>query len=105
MQELLINLKAMLGISGTADDELLLVYLANAEGIVLDRLYPFAIPENATVPARYKRVLLLVAEYLWQKRGAEGERAHNENGINRNYERGYVPETLLSNITPYAKVM
>lgn len=95
----------MLGIKDESEDELLNLYLENAKGIVLDRLYPFGIPADATIPIRYFRVWLMVAEYLYQKRGAEGERAHNENGINRNYERGYVPETLLSNITPYAKVL
>ena len=46
-----------------------------------------------------------VAAYLLNKRGAEGETAHSENGISRSYEDGDVPSSLLRDIVPYAGVV
>lgn len=43
--------------------------------------------------------------YLLNKRGAEGQTAHSENGISRSYEDGDVPPTLLRDIVPFASVM
>ena len=43
--------------------------------------------------------------YLINKRGAEGETTHNENGINRAYESASVPESLLGRVTPFAGVI
>ena len=43
--------------------------------------------------------------YLLNKRGAEGQTAHSENGISRSYEDGDVPPTLLRDIVPFAAAM
>ena len=91
-------------LTGETDTELLNVYLSLAENVILNRLYPFGIPDGAAVPSCYTTLHARVAEYLYLKRGAEGETVHNENGINRSYESGYVPESLLMEITPFAKV-
>ena len=55
-------------------------YLAIAGDKVLRKLYPFddTIKE---VPERYHMTQVEVAAYLLNKRGAEGETAHSENGI------------------------
>ena len=44
------------------------------------------------------------AVYLLNKRGAEGETAHSENGISRSYESADIPESMLSGIIPFAGV-
>lgn len=84
----------------TADAELLSVLIEQAEGIVLNRYYPFGPPEGATVPTAYEHIQLQIAVELFSKRGAEGQTAHNENGINRTYESADVSPSLLRRIIP-----
>ena len=84
----------------TASNELLGVLIKQAEGIVLNRRYPFGQPENATVEARFEHVQVKIALELYAKMGAEGQTAHSENGINRSYETADVSPSLLRQITP-----
>ena len=84
----------------TADTELLGTLVEQAEGIVLNRRYPFGIPEGATVPTAYEHIQLQIAVELFSKMGAEGQTAHNENGINRSYESADVSPSLLRRIIP-----
>ena len=84
----------------TGDTELLNFLLEQAEGIILTRRYPFGAPEDATIPARYEHLQLQIAVELFSKMGAEGQTAHNENGISRTYEAADVSPSLLRRITP-----
>ena len=84
----------------TADKQVLSQMIVLAEGIVLNRRYPFGIPEGATVPTQYEHIQLQVALELFSKMGAEGQTAHNENGINRSYESAGVSNSLLRHIVP-----
>lgn len=83
-----------------ANTDLLELLIAQAESIILNRRYPYGIPENATVPARYDQVQIRIAVELYSKMGAEGQTAHNENGINRTWESADVSPSLLKQITP-----
>lgn len=83
-----------------ASVDLLSYLLEQAEGIVLNKHYPFGVPEGATVPAFYEHIQLQVAVELFSKMGAEGQTAHNENGVNRTYEAGDVSPSLLRHIVP-----
>lgn len=83
-----------------AEPKLLNALVEIAEGIVLNRRYPFGVPEGATVPAAYEHIQLQIALELFSKMGAEGQVAHNENGINRTYEAADVSPSLLRRITP-----
>ena len=84
----------------TADSELLEVLLGQAEGIVLNRRYPFGAPEDATVPTAYEHIQLQIALELFSKMGAEGQTAHGENGISRTYEAADISPSLLKRIIP-----
>jgi hypothetical protein len=42
---------------------------------------------------------------MFNKRGAEGETAHSENGVSRTYQSANVSEDLLKEITPKAGVV
>ena len=84
----------------TADKELLSQYIVLSEGIVLNRRYPFGVPQGATVPMQYEHIQLQIALELFSKRGAEGQLEHDENGIARKYESASVSNSLLRNITP-----
>lgn len=84
----------------TASDDLLTYLLEQAEGIVLNKRYPFGPPEGATVEARYEHIQLQIAVELYTKMGAEGQTAHNENGVSRSYEAADVSPSLLKRIVP-----
>lgn len=84
----------------TASSELLLSLLEIAEGIVLNRRYPFGAPEGAAVPAIYEHIQLQIAVELFSKMGAEGQTAHGENGISRTYESADISPSLLKRILP-----
>ena len=84
----------------TADDLLLLSLLENAEGIILNRRYPFGVPEGAEVPPQYEQIQIRIAVELFGKMGAEGQLSHSENGITRSWEAGEVSTSLLRQIAP-----
>jgi hypothetical protein len=42
---------------------------------------------------------------MLNKRGAEGEITHTENGVSRQYEDGDIPPSLLRRIVPMAGVL
>ena len=87
----------------TADgwsDDVLRSYLTIAGQKILNRAYPY--DDTITeVPRRYGVLQCEIATYLLNKRGAEGEVAHSENGIARTYENADVPESMLSDVVPY----
>ena len=102
-EEKLYELRILLG--GTDDDEAtLLTYLDMAKAAILDRLYPYTASdeeyETLTVPARYEKTQLKIATYLLNKRGAEGEATHVENGISRSYRHNDIPGDMLMGIIP-----
>lgn len=100
--EKLTLLKAMVGESDT--EEVLLAYLDIAGGKILNRAYPYGY-ELAEVPTRYDFLQCEIAAYLLNKRGAEGQTGHSENGISRSYESADVPESLLGAVTPCVGVV
>lgn len=99
--EKLTMLKAM---TGEKDEDVLSTYLSIAGNKVLKRAYPFDTTVTK-VPDQYAYNQVEIAAYLLNKRGAEGETAHSENGISRSYEDGDVPPTLLREIIPFAGIV
>ena len=85
------------------DDDVLSTYLFLAKNVVLSKAYPFG--DSEEVPSKYDSVQVEIAQYMYHKRGAEGEISHSENGVSRSYEDGDIPPTLLRRITPVAGVM
>lgn len=84
-------------------DEVLLAFLTIAGQKIIRRAYPF--DDTVTeVPRRYGVVQCEIANFLLNKRGAEGETSHSENGINRSYENADVPESLIGVVVPYCEV-
>ena len=84
----------------TASPDLLLYLIEQSEGIVLNRRYPFGVPEGMTVPAQYESIQLRVAVELFSKMGAEGQVGMSENGVSRTWEAGDVSPSLLKKIVP-----
>ena len=95
-------LKALVGESDT--EEVLLTYLNIAGHKILNRAYPYG-TEETEVPTRYDFLQCEIAAYLLNKRGAEGQTSHSENGISRSYESADVPESMLGAVTPMAGVI
>lgn len=100
----LATLKTMIGNSDNPTDNTLTVYLSLAEDTVMNRLYPFGW-EGKFLPHKYDYKVCEIACYLYNKRGAEGQTAHSENGISRSYEGASVPESMLTDITPFVGVV
>ena len=100
--EKLTLLKAMVGESDT--EEVLLAYLNIAGQKIINRAFPYG-TETPEVPTRYDFLQCEIASYLLNKRGAEGQTGHSENGISRNYESADVPESLIGAVTPNVGVV
>lgn len=86
------------------DDDVLSAYLEMAGDEILNRMYPFQSIEGKAVPSRYYMVQVDIAAYHLNKRGAEGELNHIENGITRMYEAAATPPSLIRQITPVVGV-
>ena len=100
----LTKLRLMVG-ANASEDDLLLMYLTDAERAILNHLYPMDEDVAHTLPTRYESRQVEIAAYLYNKRGVEGETSHNENGISRSYENGSIPDSMLSDIIPYGSVI
>ena len=81
-----------------------LAYYKMAKDIVRNRAYPYD-DTKTDVPQRYTGNIIEIAVYLLNKRGAEGEIAHAENGISRTYDSSSVPDSMLKKIIPVVGVL
>lgn len=100
------TLKSMVGNAvSTEENSALTVYLSLAEEAVLNRLYPFGCREDKNIPSKYDYKVCEIACYLFNKRGAEGQTGHSENGISRSYESAGVPDSILKDIVPFVGVI
>lgn len=89
--------------TGEKDTDVLFTYLSLAKSVVLSKAYPYD-DRIEEVPPKYDAVHIEIAAYMLNKRGAEGEVHHSENGVSRTYEDGDIPPTLLRRIIPMAGV-
>lgn len=90
--------------TGENDDGTVSVYLKLAGSKICRRAYPFD-PAVTEVPEQYQFLQVEIAVYLLNKRGAEGQTGHTENGISRSYESGDVPASMLRQVVPMAGVL
>lgn len=101
-EEKLTALRAMIGSSDT--DEVLSAYLNLAGGKIIAKAFPYK-TDVTEVPSQYGYLQVEIAAYMLNKRGAEGQTAHSENGVSRSYENADVPVSMLKAITPYCGVI
>jgi hypothetical protein len=99
-------LRTMVGQTDDANwtDAVLLAYLDIAGRAIITRAYPFKNDVNE-VPDKYNTLQCEIATYLLNKRGAEGETSHSENGVSRSYESASVPESMLKSVIPFGAVI
>ena len=98
-------LRVMVGQPNEGDwaDDVLISYLNIAGRKIINRAYPY--DDTITeVPRRYGYLQCDIAAYLLNKRGAEGQTAHSENGVNRSYASADVPEDMLGEVIPHVGV-
>ena len=91
-------------LSGETDEKILSAFLDIAGERIIRRAYPFR-HDISFVPVEYHSIQVDIALYLLNKRGAEGEISHNENGISRSYESADVPDSMMKHIVPHAAVL
>ena len=102
-EEMIARLNGM----GMEDDFMVLsTYLDIAGEAIINRLYPYAKDdEELTVPRKYQGLQVEICAYLVNKRGAEGQVQHIENGIHRNWGSADIPDDMLSRIVPMVGVI
>ena len=91
-------------VGGSDTDEVLSTYLMLAGRKVIARAFPYH-DDVTEVPTKYETIQLEIAAYMLNKRGAEGQTSHSENGISRSYENADIPSAMLKGITPYVGVI
>lgn len=99
-------LRTMVGQTDDANwtDAVLLAYLDIAGRAIIRRAYPYK--DTVTeVPDKYNTLQCEIATYLLNKRGAEGETSHSENGISRSYESASIPDSMLKSVIPFGAVV
>lgn len=102
------KLRIMVNVPADTDgwsDDVLSTYLDIASRKILNRAYPYAKSTTHIVPLEYEYLQCEIASYLLNKRGAEGQTSHSENGISRSYESADVPESMLKDIVPFCGVI
>jgi hypothetical protein len=93
-----------LRLTENASDEELEDLLESAKAVILSRRFPFGeVPDE--IENRYKDLQIRIAVEMYNKKGAEGQTSHSENGISRSFASASVSEDLLREITPKGGVV
>lgn len=90
------KLKGLVG-NPIGEDEILQFCLDNAGDIICD------IRNSDKVENVYLNRQISIAIEIYNKRGAEGQVGHSENGLGRSYEKGDISDTVINKITPVAR--
>lgn len=91
-------------LTGETSSETISAYLFLAKSELIRKIYPYG-DGTEEIPVKYDGLHVQAAEYLLNKRGAEGEVQHSENGLTRTYESGGLPKALLEQIVPICGVI
>ncbi len=86
------------------EDAVLLTFLRIAGQKIIQKAYPFR-HDVTEVPPRYSLLQVEIALYMMNKRGAEGETYHGENGIFRTFGGAEIPDSMLKAVVPLAEVV
>lgn len=90
-------------LSEETDENTVLAYFNLAKGKVLAQAFPYK--DVTELPSKYHSITIEITVFMLNKRGAEGEQRHSENGIDRMYDSSDIPIDLLRKITPCVGVM
>lgn len=104
---LLERIKSSLGLYSTEEDNIVLGCIESAKALYLGRRYsmiPDRIPELYTFNVIEEEWIIRAAVELYNKRGAEGQTGHSENGISRTYDSGTISKSLIGEVVPFVGV-
>lgn len=106
--EKLATLKTLLEDGGALpSDAKLTAYLTLAKNEILTWMYHLVggIPEEVTdVPARYEQTQIYAVIAGYTQAGAEGERAHIENGVHHDFRFSDMLDYIHNNVLAYVRV-
>lgn len=86
------------------DRALVPYYVSVAQGAVVSHLFPYGDATWEKVPEKHHARTCEIAVFLVNKRGAEGETAHSENGVSRSYESAGIPRSYFEGMVPFCGV-
>lgn len=93
--------------TGETDVKRLTSALESAAERIINKMYPFRDPEDGTevtVPTYYDRLQVDLAAYMLQDR-ENGVVSHTEQGVTDTFESSYIPESMLSKVVSFCKVV
>ena len=97
-------LKAFLGITDSSQDDTLAMYLIAAQKeIIAWHFSPHTLVDY--VPADLEMVQIQAVVAGFNIRGAENQKNHNENGINRTFHFTDMVQYIHNNVSGFAKVI
>lgn len=100
-EEKLSMTKALCGGGDDVTDDIITAYLGLAMGRILALRNPFsADPSGEAWESRYDTLQCEFAAEMFDRRGAEGEVSHAENGISRTYGTDGVSASLVGRVVP-----
>lgn len=89
--------------TGEADEAILEDCLESAKAAILARRYPYGEwPDE--LESRYLDLQFRCALAIYLKRGGDFETSHTENNVSRAWSSEGIPQELLFEVTPLAKV-
>ena len=97
------NLERLKLRTGEPNEAILEDCLESAKSAILARRYPYG-DWPKELESRYLDLQFRVALAIYNKQGGEFETAHTENGVSRSYGSEGIPQELLLEVTPMAKV-
>ena len=90
----LIRLKVLLGADAPSDED-----LSDLLAFAGDEIRGFnGLAEDADIPFRYEQTQILAVVEAINHMGAEGEKVHNENGINRTFAYATIIDYIRTHV-------
>lgn len=89
--------------SNETDETKINAMLTLAGAKIIQKAYPFD-SDVEEVPTKYHALQCEIASYLMGRKEALGEIRHNENGVDITWDSSSVPDDMLADVIPYARV-
>lgn len=78
------------------------VYLRKAKQKILNKRFPYGYLLDMEVEPQYEQLQIELAIVLFNERGVEGQKSHNENGVSRSWRS---VDEIMAEVVPYASVL
>lgn len=91
--------------TGESDDTVISAFLTMAGDAIYNYVDISGSHNKANIIDKYAGVQARIAAMWLNKRGADGQLSHSENGISRTYEAGDIPPSILRELVPIVGVV